>query len=370
MLIFGSPSRYYQGPGCFDRLGEIVGPAPARVAVVTDAFVLSLLEPRLRATLAQAGHDPVVLPFAGDVTHAAIADLERSLREGPFAGRVDVVVGLGGGRAIDIAKGVAHRLGCPAITVPTAAANDAPTSKVYVVYDDHHALVDVGHLPANPVAVIADTAILASAPRALLVAGIGDAITKAFESAQCAAAGGRTLFGASSSLAAVALGRACYETVRARALDGLAVAGTGKPTAAFEELVEALFLMGGLGFESGGLSIAHAMTRGLSKVPGAAEAMHGQQVAYGLLVQLALEGRPEAFLADLRAFYAAVGLATSLAALGVETPGEADYHAIAAPTLAAPHARNFTRTLTEADLVDALRATERAGAPCLSPKGI
>jgi glycerol dehydrogenase len=54
--------------------------------------------------------------------------------------------------------------------------------------------------------------------------------------------------------------------------------------------------MSGLGFESGGLSIAHAMTRGLSKVPGSREAMHGQQVAYGLLLQLMLEGSGPAFL--------------------------------------------------------------------------
>ena len=74
--------------------------------------------------------------------------------------------------------------------------------------------------------------------------------------------------------------------------------GSGQPNAAFERVVEAALLMSGLGFESGGLSIAHAMTRGLSRVAGPREAVHGWQVAYGLLLQLVLEKRDAAFMSD------------------------------------------------------------------------
>jgi glycerol dehydrogenase len=362
MIVFGSPSRYYQGPGCFDRLGDIVGCIGKRAIVLADAFVLPMLEGRLRESAARASLEIQVLPFSGDVTHEAIAALVAAAKAGPLDGRADVVVAIGGGKAIDIGKALCHRLGCAVVTVPTAAANDAPTSKNYVVYDDHHVLVDVVHLPENPKAVIADTDIIAGAPRALLVAGIGDAVTKAFEAAQCYAVQGTTMFGERPSLSALALAEAGYRVVRDRAVEGLAVAGTAPPNAAFEKLVEALFLMGGLGFESGGLSIAHAMTRGLSRVPAAARAMHGQQVAYGLLVQLTLEGRSADFLADMRAFYGAVGLATSLSALGVGDAGEAAFRAIAGPTLAAPHAKNFTRALTEPDLIDAMRRVEADGA--------
>jgi glycerol dehydrogenase len=358
MIVFGSPSRYYQGPGCLDGIGEIVRAIGVRAVVVADAFVLPILDEQLRRSFSQARLEAQVLPFAGDVTHAAVTALVSEVDAGPFGKHADVVVAIGGGKAIDVGKALCHRLGCAVVTVPTAAANDAPTSKNYVVYDENHALVEVAHLPENPRAVLVDTNVIASAPRALLVAGIGDGITKAFEAAQCYAVQGRTMFGQEPSLSALALAEAGYRTIREHAVEGLAVAGTSQSTQAFERLVEALFVMGGLGFESGGLSIAHAMTRGLSRVAGSAKAMHGQQVAYGLLVQLTLEERDDVFMTDLRSFYRTVGLATSLAALGVGVIDDAVYRAIAGPTLAAPHAKNFTRELSEADLVDAMRRVD------------
>ncbi|SDN35807.1 glycerol dehydrogenase [Ensifer sp. YR511] len=361
MIIFGSPSRYYQGPGCFDRIGDIVSGIGKRVVVLADSFVLPMLEERLHRRFAQSALEAQILPFSGDVTHGTIATLTAEVEAGPLGRQVDVVVAIGGGKAIDVGKALCHKLGCAVVTVPTAAANDAPTSKNYVVYDDHHVLVEVAHLSENPKAVIADTDIIAGAPRALLVAGIGDAVTKAFEAAQCYAVQGKTMFGEKPSLSALALAEAGYRVVRDHAVEGLAIAGTAPPNAAFEKLVEALFVMGGIGFESGGLSIAHAMTRGLSLVPEVAMAMHGQQVAYGLLVQLTLEGRSEDFLADMRAFYDAVGLATSLSTLGFSGVEDGAFRVIAGPTLAAPHTKNFTRTLSEADLIDAMRRVEAAG---------
>ena len=83
----------------------------------------------------------------------------------------------------------------------------------------------------------------------------------------------------------------CAATLLADGEAALAAAGTGQTNPAFERAVEAMILMSGLGFESGGLSIAHALTRGLSKISGVEKALHGMQVALGLLVQLDLEAR-------------------------------------------------------------------------------
>lgn len=369
MIVFGSPSRYYQGPGCLDRMGEILSAIGTNFVVVADAFILPMLRRRLDDGFAGHGLTAQILPFSGDVTRDAIDALMAAVDAGPFGPKIDALVAVGGGKAIDVGKAVCHRLRCALVTVPTAAANDAPTSKNYVVYDENHVLLEVAHLPANPAAVIADTAVIATAPRTLLVAGIGDGLTKAFEAEQCYAVQGRNMFGEDPSLSALVLAQAGYRILREYAVDGLAVAGTGKSTPAFEKLVEALFVMGGLGFESGGLSIAHAMTRGLSRVEQSARAMHGHQVAYGLLVQLVLEGRDDAFMTDLLAFYDSVGLATSLAALGVPMPKNA-YSTIAGPTLAAPHAKNFIRSLTEGDLISAMRQVEEMGASRQTKAGV
>jgi glycerol dehydrogenase len=215
-------------------------------------------------------------------------------------------------------------------------------------------LLEVAHLPANARYVIVDTRIIRAAPAALLRAGIGDALTKAFEAEQCLGIAGKNMFGAQPSLTGVAMARECYRVLRAEAVAGLLEAGQpGEPSAGFERLIEAVLLMSGLGFESGGLSMAHAMTRGLSRVAGANNAPHGLQVAYALLVQLVLEDRETAFLDGLLGFYAALGLPRRFAEIG-GTPDDATFAAVAEPTLAAPHARNFERPVSVPEMVTAM----------------
>jgi len=136
-----------------------------------------------------------------------------------------------------------------------------------------------------------DTALIARAPRKLLLAGIGDAISKKFEVAQCHAAQGPNIFGGLGTRAALALADLCFETLLAHADGALAALERQSPDDSLEAIVEASVLLSGLCFENGGLSIAHSMTRGLSALPGTADELHGLQVAYGTMVQWHLENR-------------------------------------------------------------------------------
>lgn len=353
-LVFGAPGRYIQGPGVISQVGACIAQCGRSAVVVSDAFVIGLIRDAVSRSCQEAGVDISFLEFNGEVTAEGIEQLKADFG----TGKADVVVGAGGGKGIDAGKALAHARGAALITLPTVASNDAPTSKNYVVYDAHHQLVHVGHLPASPRFVVVDTALIAQAPRQFLAMGIADGLTKTFEAEQCLKAGGVNMFGARSSLAGVALARECYRLLRADSKEALAVAGSGQPNAAFERVVEAALLMSGLGFESGGLSIAHAMTRGLSRMPGPREAVHGWQVAYGLLVQLVLERRDEAFMADFLAFYDVVGLPKSLADLGARNVSDDMLRQIAEPSLAAAHARNFERPLSMDEMVAAMKTLE------------
>jgi glycerol dehydrogenase len=170
------------------------------------------------------------------------------------------------------------------------------------------------------------------------------------------------MFGARPALSGLVLARECYDVIRRYAEPALAQAGTGEVTVAFDHLIEAVLLMSGLGFESGGLSIAHAMTRGLSKIPGAQQQVHGWQVAYGLLVQLVLEDRDAELMGDMLGFYQRIGLPRNLKELGVPQVDDSLLRQVAEPTLKAPHARNFVSgsgaALTCDELIAAMRALE------------
>ncbi len=51
-----------------------------------------------------------------------------------------VVAGIGGGKAIDVAKAVAWKTNAKLATVPTIASNDAPTSSATVYYTENHVM--------------------------------------------------------------------------------------------------------------------------------------------------------------------------------------------------------------------------------------
>lgn len=344
---FGAVHRYYQGPGALQLVGEVVAGLGRQPVLVCDAIVAGLVRPAIGAAMPW-------LEVQGDVTRAMVQGLVAQARRGAVP---DVVLAAGGGKGVDAGKAVSRELGARLVVLPTSASNDGPCSESFVYYDDQHRMESVEHLPRNPDAVIVDTQVLVRAPRALLVSGIGDALCKLYEGDQARRAGGLNLFGGRNTLAAAHLSQACEQAIRAHAVPGLAALDTGAPDAHFEQLTEALVLLAGLAFENSGLSIAHSMTRGFTRVPQIAAVLHGQQVGYGLLVQFMLERRPQAFMQQQLDFHRAVGLATSLAELGSSAEA-AVLQTIADGAMTAPHLKHFERPLAAPDFVAAMHALE------------
>jgi glycerol dehydrogenase len=104
-------------------------------------------------------------------------------------------------------------------------------------------------------------------------------------------------------------------------------------TPALENIIEANILLSGLGFESVGLSVAHAMQAGFTLFPEANDAMHGEKVAVGVLVQLVLEDAPTEELREVMDYYRSVGLPTSLKAIGIVEPTEEKLREVAVALL-------------------------------------
>jgi glycerol dehydrogenase len=350
LKIFGAPGRYMQGPGAIEELGRCSALFGSRAALVIDSYVHGMLGDKLRELCAAHGVQLHPFPIQGDLTQDAV----RELCAQTTALQPQLVVAVGGGKSLDAGKAAARASHCHLITVPTVASNDAPTSKNYVLYDEHHNLVAVEHMLFNPTMVIVDTALVATAPAHFFRAGLGDAISKKFEAEQCLRAQGRNMYDGASTLTAQLIADGCCRALLADGGAALQAAGTGTPTPAFERAVEAMILMSGLGFESGGLSIAHALTRGLPRIDGVGPALHGMQVALGLLVQLHLEQRQDGMLAELVQWYGKTGLPTTLRALGATRIDTAQINEAAALTLKARHAANFGRELTEDELAQAL----------------
>ncbi|MDA5639575.1 MULTISPECIES: glycerol dehydrogenase [Agrobacterium] len=354
LKVFGAPSRYVQGRKILDRIGSFAAQIGKSAVLVADVHVLPLIEDTFRQSLEKAAVSLVILPFEGQIGIETAQRLSAALgKNAP-----EIVIAAGGGRAIDAGKALAGVRDIKLITVPTVASNDAPTSKNYVLYDTKDLLLEVRHLKRNPDFVIVDTALLAGAPKPMFAAGLGDALSKKAEALACAGGCGTTMFRARPTRLSGVIATHCYDTLVTQGIAAFDAAGSGVPTEAFDAAVEAMILMAGLGFESGGLSVPHALTRGLPHVPGVNAKPHGFQVAYGLLVHHQLLG--EALPPAIAALYRHTGLPLSLRALAGQPITRDQFLAIAQASITVPHILNFPRPLTVEDLVEAMHSVEDA----------
>jgi len=356
MIVFGAPRRYVQGPGVLSSIGTELASLGQSAIILADDRVQAIVGATIASAAAEAGIGITPLRFGGEITYAEVKRLVAAVS----GARHDIVVAAGGGKTIDTGKLLSRELGARFVSIPTVASNDSPTSHIAVVYDEDHKLVAVEENKANPDLVLVDTAIIARAPLTLLSAGVGDALVKRFEVEQCIGAGGRNVFGSASPLSALALARTCYDTVREHTAPAYAAIARGEIDHHLEALVEASVLMSGLAFESGGLSVSHGMTRGLSVIPGVANALHGHQVAYGLLVQLVLENRDQAFMDDMYGFYREARLPLKLADLGHDGKSNSDIDTIAQVSAEAAHMKKFYRPVSAADIARAITQIEAA----------
>jgi glycerol dehydrogenase len=292
------------------------------------------------------------------VTYASTDDLAKQVN----SEAVSAVVWIGGGKTIDAAKGVAVRLNRPMVTVPTIASNDSPMSASIAMYDDRHVMIAIDRMPRSPDLVVVDTRLIAAAPAHFLRAGIGDAIAKTFEANGCTKGTGNTPFGTRPLLTASVIADACYMVLRRHAAAALHAVQSGLLTEDVEATVKAVVPMSGLGFENGGLPIAHSLTRGLVLARGAKSAIHGNQVAYGTLVQLAAEERDVGFILGVMGFLRSIGLPTSLAELGMADATEAEIERLAGLTMTAPHLANVVRPVDKVAIAAAIRHIESLAA--------
>jgi len=353
--ILGAPGRYIQGQGAIALLPEIAAEISSSAIILADTLVLQLIRNDLEAAFETTNVDCRFTEFSGECTRAEIEKQTDDTR----AKGCGVIIAIGGGKAIDTAKGVSLNLGIPIIVAPSIASNDAPTSRLIVVYDDAHRISEVLKLPRNPDYVVVDTTLIAQAPPRFLIAGIGDAIAKKFEAEQCAATGALNFYGGLPTRTALTLCNSCYTIIRDHGVPAVKAVQSQSVDEHVENVIEANVLLSGLGFESGGLALAHGLTRGLTARPETQEALHGELVAWGLLVQLIAEGRSSEFLGDILGFYNDVGLPRKLTDIGFDVVENEVVHAIASVTHAeAPYIKNLEKSLSLERLEACIRELE------------
>ena len=328
-LVFCGPLRYVQGAGVTRRLAaemQAVG-LSGPVLVVAGSAAVARLARSWAESCDDAGWLHRVVGFGGESSRREIAAISAEAESLAAA----VIVGAGGGKALDASRSAAAARGLPFVSCPTICSTDAPTSALSVIYTDdgpHRVAVEAYQIHRrSPDLVLVDTQVIAESPPRFLAAGIGDAMSTFYEARAVAAAGRPNMRGGRSTLAALELARLCRDVTiefAAAALDACRRQVVDDP---LNRVVEAATLLSGLGFESAGLAAAHAVHNGLVAIPETHGMLHGEKVAFGTLVQLTLESHSAAD-AEARAaataevrrlvcFFGQIGLPVTLGQLGI-----------------------------------------------------
>jgi glycerol dehydrogenase len=360
LSVFCSPSRYVQGRNATNSLAsELLKLGHAgRALIIASRTARKQLEPIWRNTFTVADVPLDILDFGGECCQDEIGRCkEEALRVGAAT-----IIGAGGGKVLDTARAVAGEVDRPVACCPTTASSDAPCSASSVVYTPEGAFQQYLFYKRNPDLVLVDTGVIVNAPIRLLIAGMGDALATRFEAEAVRRAHKANVVGGASTLAAAAIADLCYQTLIQDGVAAVAAASAQAITPAFERIVEANTLLSGLGFESGGLAVAHSVHNGLTAAEETHDCLHGEKVAFGTLVQLVLEGRDSSLIEEVMSFCHAVGLPMTLAELGLEKLAPDRALAIAERAVAAGEsAHNEAFVVTPEAIMDAIYAADAWG---------
>ncbi|MFM6200924.1 MAG: iron-containing alcohol dehydrogenase family protein [Dolichospermum sp.] len=308
-----SPGKVIRGAGVLSTVGAQVANLGTRPLIVAGNHTLNLSKEHLKPLFQSPQLHSTLVSYGADCCEVSLKALRKTAKEH----QADIIIAIGGGKALDTAKLVAHQLVLPVITIPTSAATCAAWTALSNVYSTTGAFLYDVALSRCPDLLILDYNLIQTAPQRTLVAGIGDAIAKWYEASVSSGDSQQTLI-----IAAVQQARVLRDILLQKSATALQSPGTE----IWQEVVDATVLLagviGGLGGAQCRTVAAHAVHNGLTHISGH-NSIHGEKVAYGILVQLRLEemiqGNQLAASArqQLLKFYAEIGLPQKLADLGL-----------------------------------------------------
>ena len=356
--VMVAPQRYIQGPGVLNHINRYMSLLNVkRVGILASRRGQAAEGQRISKRLSNDSIDCIPAVFAGE---CSLEEVEKHVRA--LAGEnLDCLISVGGGKPVDAGKSIAYRLDIPVVIVPTLASNDAPTSALSVLYTTEGANDAVEFYPSNPAMVIVDTEVIAAAGERYFVAGIGDAMATWFESRVCFEnSSAITPIGARPTLASYAIGEVCARTLFEKGEAASRAVATGACTDEVESVVEANTLLSGIGFESGGLALAHPVALAFTQLDEIhRKYLHGEMVAMGTLIQLTLERSVDA--EKVARFFANIGLPIHMTQLSLSPKDSAAISAIIEATLGNRNAHHMPMPVTHDSLREAMLDANNLG---------
>ncbi|MBS4961010.1 MAG: iron-containing alcohol dehydrogenase family protein [Clostridiales bacterium] len=279
---------YHIGDGAYGEIKQVCPRYGSKAVIIGGEKALAAAEEKIRAAVANSS-----IEITGTCWYGGEASYENMnmLMEKPEVQEADMIFAVGGGKAIDTCKVLAHKTNRPFFTFPTIASTCAACTSLGIIYHPDGSLNEYSFskVPANHIFI--DPQIIAEAPKKYLWAGIGDTMAKFFE----ATTSSRDCIPEHSDAMGISLSRMCADPMIRWGVQALEACEKNKVT---DELVEVIL---GIIISTGIVSnfvqvdyttgLAHAVYNGFTVLPEIEKYhhLHGEVVSYGILILLTVD---------------------------------------------------------------------------------
>ena len=318
---FGA-GRYIQENNALDFCGEEIKRYGNKAYVIGGNTAIAVTEKRLCSSFEKYGLAYCMERFSGYPSVQKIEELKAEVMENDG----DVLVGVGGGRIIDLAKKTAFELNIPVVSIPTQAATCAAYSPISVLYTPEGKSDDYIHLDYEINAVIVDEQVMLTQPPRLLAAGILDAMAKYIEIATLHP----HVLDANTSIArnsAFYMAKYTYDILKMKGKKAIYDLKKGQWTKDLHDVIYVNIALTGIVSAlmqgKGQTALGHAFNNALHRdfLEYIKKWLHGEGVALGLLAQLVYNGEDDQ-VEELKRLMKEFDMPCSLAEIGINTSPE------------------------------------------------
>ncbi len=295
--------RYSIGTDCFSAIPQVISAYGRKISLIYGEKAFAASRHKLL---------PVLEVF--EIVHSEVYGKEASytnidrLTENEDLKNADLIIAIGGGKCLDVAKTVGDKLEKPVFTVASIASTCAAVTKIAILHNDDGSFKEIYRLKNAPVHCFIDPEIIANAPAQYFWAGMGDTMAKHVEcvfSAKNDVLDFESEFGRTVSVL-------CYEPILEKGSKAFEDVKNHKASAEVEEVIKSIIIATGTvslsvdpAYNS---AVAHALYYGMTvREWMERKHLHGEIVSYGTLIQLLVDEQLE----ELRRVYdfnKAVGL--------------------------------------------------------------
>lgn len=281
---------YTIGEDAYSNIPAVCALFGKKAAIIGGKRALAAAEEKIRKAVEDSD-----IQITGTFWYGGESSVENIEMLRPQVTDADMIFAVGGGKAIDTCKVLAHDTHRPFFTFPTIASTCASCTSLGILYHPDGSLREYSFSKVPPTHIFIDPQIIADAPVKYLWAGMGDTMAKHFE---CTISS-RGDVPAHSDAMGIALSTMCAEPILRWGQQAMEDCEAHRVTKELTEVILGIIVSTGLvsnfvqvDYTTG---LAHAIYNGFTILPSTEENhhLHGEVVAYGILAMLTIDKQLE-----------------------------------------------------------------------------